>query len=106
MKLEFPVVYKVREVKTVDWKETVMSIPEIEKCFSNNVPLGAIPTLNKQAQITGDIAEKSGMKKVVDWVKANADLERGDRDVGLCFEDYLWFDYHDWQAFLKENGLK
>lgn len=50
-------------------------------------------------------AHKAGMKEVVEWIKANADLERGDRDVGLCFEDYLWFDYHNWQAKLKEWGL-
>jgi len=47
-----------------------------------------------------------GRKEVAEWIKANANLERGDCDVGLCFEDYLHFDYHDWRVKLKGWGIE
>jgi hypothetical protein len=50
--------------------------------------------------------KQEGIKEVVEWIKSNACLERGDCDVGLCFEDYLHFDYHDWQAKLREWGIE
>ncbi len=63
-------------------------------------------------RLVNSVAKKereAGRKEVVEWIKTNADLERGDRDVGLCFEDYLYFDYKEWQAQLKkwfgEKGL-
>lgn len=49
---------------------------------------------------------QTGVKEVVEWIMSNADLERGDRDAGLCFEDYLHFEYQKWQTFLKEKGIK
>jgi len=52
------------------------------------------------------VGRKAGIREVVEWVKDNADLEHGDRDVGLCFEDYLHFEYAKWQAQLKEWGIE
>ncbi len=55
-------------------------------------------TVEQQAEISF----KAGIKEVVEWIQANSNLERGDWDVGLCFEDYLYFGYKDWQSKLKE----
>lgn len=49
---------------------------------------------------------EKGRREVVEWIKANASLERGDYAVGLCFADYLHFDYKDWQTFFKELGVE
>lgn len=47
-------------------------------------------TAKAQAEITGEIAYKEGIKTVVEWVETN------------------WWDrkdYPEWQNFKKENGL-
>ncbi len=61
---------------------------------------------NKVSATAWEEGLKAGIKEVVEWVKANASLEHGDRDVGLCFEDYLHFDYMNWQDKLKEWGIR
>ena len=63
-------------------------------------------TLEERLAEQDHISFKAGIKEVVEWIKANANLERGDRDVGLCFEDFLYFDYETWQAKLKEWGIE
>ena len=91
-------------------KDTVMSNEVIREAIAlgENVDAycGAITGGDKGiAEAQAEISFKAGIKKVVEWVKANANLERGDRDVGLCFEDYLHFDYKAWQSQLKEWGI-
>lgn len=88
-------------------KETVLTMKQLSELNS------AMPSTAKYGEVFEFIAEKqaeisfkAGRQEVVEWVKANADLERGDRDVGLCFEDYLFFDYKDWQGKLKDWGIK
>lgn len=89
-------------------KETVMSVNQIgdimQPCVSPTAQ--GVVVAQAQAEITGKIMKQEGIRVVVEWIKANADLERGDHDVGLCFEDYLHFDYDKWQAKLKEWGIK
>jgi len=53
-----------------------------------------------QAQITGDIAYKRGMMKVVEWINSNCTSDSGDGYLCQVFYSYAW------QAFLKENGIK
>ena len=60
---------------------------------------------NKYMLLQAEISFKAGIREVVEWIEANAGLERGDRDAGLCFEDYLHFEYDKWQFKLKEWGI-
>ena len=86
-------------------KDTVMTDKQIERTIlSASLPESgsyAKEICIKQAEISFKAGKEVGIKEVVEWIQDNADLERGDRDVGLCFEDYLHFDYRNWQAKLK-----
>ena len=54
-----------------------------------------------QAEITWDKA----IREVVEWMKAKMELTRCDPDTMAYFQDYVWVDYTEWQAKLKEWGL-
>ena len=49
--------------------------------------------------------KKAGQREVVEWMKSKMMLERCDPDVMAYFNDYVWIDYQEWQAKLKEWGI-
>ncbi len=67
---------------------------------------GKVDVLEKiqaQAEVTWDIAEKEGMKKVVEWMNENC---LGCSTNTPCNTDkYLGLDEESWQVQLKEWGL-
>ena len=93
----------------------IMSLAKIASLFTKTRPVKKeidpednqmfMNMLHNLCIIQDEISFPAGIKEVVEWIKANADLEHGDRDAGLLFEDYLHFDYDKWQAKLKEWGI-
>ncbi|KKK67360.1 hypothetical protein LCGC14_2954830 [marine sediment metagenome] len=84
----------------MDWKETVMSQDEFEEwCGSHQIKgCGKTRTMCKdycrplaQAEITGDIAYKAGIREVVGFVNMFELIDEDCKD--------------EWQAKLKEWGL-
>jgi len=78
------------------WEETVKPKVLIVP-YGNEVDITA--ELEAQAEITWDIAEKAGIQKVVDWIKANKSYRSDFMTPG---EYYFRIDESQYQAFLKE----
>jgi len=96
----------------MNWKDTVRNNEE-ETRKSVRFMLGAANAqsafeeyiksrINAQAEITGPIAEKAGIQKVLDWMKTNSEIEKCDPDTEAYFNTYRWISEEGWQAFLKE----
>ena len=86
------------------YKETVMSREKFAKVTGLSPDCqymydAALPELEAQAKITWPIAEKAGVKKVVDWIMANKSFRSDFMTPG---EFYFRITENDWQAFLKE----
>ena len=89
------------------WEKTVMSVDEIETLLENRFDSILTECLHRvakaQAEITGEIAYKEGIKKVVEWVEDNSLACQSNTP---CNKDrYQGFHTQLWQAFKKENGL-
>ena len=51
-------------------------------------------------------SKQAGIKEVVEWMKSKMELTRCDPDTMAYFNDYVWVDYDEWKAQLKEWGIK
>ena len=83
----------------MNWKDTVIKEKQLNKVTSPYITSDRFglrtKMLEAQAEITGPIAEKAGIQKVVDWIQRE---ESNCMDCSTPYKFTLW----DWQAFLKE----
>lgn len=80
------------------------TVVHADGCATNLGVIGA--TCNCGAELQAEISFKAGIREVVEWILAHSQLERCGPDVMAYFIDYLAIDYPDWQAKLKEWGIK
>lgn len=101
-------------------KDTAMSREEIKEwvgCMSQ--PHGHIAVLEqvakRQAEITGTIMFKAGMREVMEWINSHQLGLRIGQDLQTVAGNecpindnisYILLPYLEWQAFLKKNGLE
>ena len=91
------------------WEKTVMSDEQIERQFAIDRSWYGDTEwefyhelLQAQAEITGEIAYREGIKKVVEWVEKHKSFRSDFMTPG---EYYFKVLCDDWQAFKKEEGL-
>jgi len=82
-------------------RDTVLSEDDLMGAYENNNPtanhaLGCKELAKCQADATWPIAEKVGIRKVVEWISQNIHL--------VVFPDNNFT--NKWQTFLKEQGIE
>lgn len=92
------------------WLETVIKEQQVLKLCEENPLLDFSCTddypqefeaiVNRQAQITGDIAYKAGIEKMVKWVDATCGWYHKDSHT------FLTLSTEEWQAFKQESISK
>ena len=89
----------------MNWQKTVLSEKRLKDKLGDSIILGqqARNALEYQAKITGDIAYKAGIMKVVEFAEKFLSLAKhGD----YSDNDELLDSYKEkWETFRKDNGI-
>lgn len=86
-------------------QDTVMNFMRIEEIDAKNATSNFTDALVDVAWEQAQISFEAGIKEVVEWVKANSQVECCDPDTMAYFTEYRWVDEANWQSKLKEWGL-